>query len=52
MKILLTILAIPVIIALGVATVGVHLMGYNLVALLCLVHMIGAIILTHTIIRL
>ena len=29
MKILLTILAIPVIVALGVATVGVHLMGYN-----------------------
>jgi hypothetical protein len=47
MKILMAILGIPVIIALAVLTLQVYLLGYNLLALLCLTHMIGAIILTH-----
>ena len=47
MNIILAILGIVVIIALAVMTLQVYLLGYNLIALLCLTHMIGATILTH-----
>jgi hypothetical protein len=47
MKIILTILAIPVIIALAVLTLQVYMLGYYLLALLCLMHLMGAMVLAY-----
>jgi hypothetical protein len=45
--IILTILAIPTIIGLGFLTIGLHLYGYPILAILGFMTMIGTLILVH-----